>query len=449
MADSGAAERRASALPDLKFAIGLEPAAAVEYLRSKNVQVSDRWHEVWQQAHARAFTVAGVARDDVLADIQTSLKNALAKGETFAQWRDGLNQTLENRGWIGRAGVDKSGEFHGGKIAPHRLDTIFRTNMQSSYMAGRYEAQRANLADRPYWQYVAVLDGRTRPAHRALAGRTFRADDPFWRSFYPPNGFRCRCRVRALSQDQVGTGEGQTPLSESKGKLDTVHVPVNPGRAWRMPVARFETAPGKYVTPDVGWSYNPAEARALYDPAGFRADAPPGPAPSPDVVRIAPGQKKWSDYGRPHLRDVPPEQRQPAPPMLGAADSAEAARDVLANALGMSRQQPFRLIETPAGMQVLDYRYLAHIVEKRQHLRERYAHYLIPALERPLEVWRTLYDDATERLRYIGVFDAEKDVLVVVRINRDGSIVWNLMQGTDKALNSARAGRLVWPRPQE
>lgn len=438
-------------MPDLKFAIGLEPAAAVEYLRSKNVQVSDRWHHVWQEAHARAFTVAGVARDDVLADIQTSLKNALAKGETFAQWRDGLNKTLENRGWIGRAGVDTSGEFHGGKIAPHRLDTIFRTNMQSAYMAGRYEAQRANLADRPYWQYVAVLDGRTRPAHRALNGRTFRADDAFWRSFYPPNGFRCRCRVRALAADQVGNGEGQTPLSESKGKLDTVKVPIYPGTSVRRPVARFETAPGKYVTPDPGFSYNPAEARALYDPAAFRPDAPPAPpgaAVLPDVARIAPDQKTWRDYGRPDLRQVPAAQRLPAPPMLKAADSVEAARDLLANALGVSRAQPFRLIDTPAGMQVLDYRYLGHIVEKRADARERYANFVIPALERPLEIWRSTYDDATERLRYIGVFDGERDLMVVVRVNRDGSIMWNLMQSADRDMNRMRAGRLVWPRSE-
>jgi hypothetical protein len=38
---------------------------------------------------------------------------------------------------------------------------------------------------------------------------------------------------------------------------------------------------------------------------------------------------------------------------------------------------------------------------------------------------------------------------VVVRVNRDGSVLWNYMQRSYKDLNKARAGRLVWPRKAE
>lgn len=270
--------------PDLKFAIGLEPAAAVEYLRSKNVQVSDRWHEVWQEAHAKAFTVAGVARDDVLTDVQKSLTQALKSGETFAQWRDGLNKTLENRGWIGRAGVDKSGEFHGGKIAPHRLDTIFRTNMQSAFAAGRYQAALANVGTHSYWMYSAVMDRRTRPAHAALNGRTFRYDDPFWRSFYPPNGYRCRCKAISLTPDQVGNDKDQFPESKSAGQLDTIKVPMYQGTSVRVPVARFEYSPGKYVTPDPGFSTSPG---TLFDRGWQKPFVPPALDGAPPPGRVA------------------------------------------------------------------------------------------------------------------------------------------------------------------
>ncbi|CAH8721330.1 hypothetical protein HTL2_006310 [Paenibacillus melissococcoides] len=36
-----------------------------------------------------------------------------------------------------------------------------------------------------------------------MHGRVFRADDPIWNTWYPPNGFRCRCTVRTLSERQV------------------------------------------------------------------------------------------------------------------------------------------------------------------------------------------------------------------------------------------------------
>lgn len=71
--------------------------------------------------------------------------------------------------------------------------------MQTSYMTGRYATQMDNVDNRPYWEYVAVMDSSTRPEHAMLNGMVYRYDDPFWKSFYPPNGCNCRCRVNALS----------------------------------------------------------------------------------------------------------------------------------------------------------------------------------------------------------------------------------------------------------
>ncbi|MFB9086086.1 phage minor head protein [Erwinia tracheiphila] len=57
----------------------------------------------------------------------------------------------------------------------------------------------------PYWQYLAILDGNTRKSHAAMHGRVFRFDDPIWDTFYPPNDWGCRCRVRTLTAAQVKT----------------------------------------------------------------------------------------------------------------------------------------------------------------------------------------------------------------------------------------------------
>ncbi len=245
----------------LAYAIGLPPAEAIAYLQAKGYAITWGWRDMWEAAHAKAFTVAGVTQLDVLQDLREGLDQALRDGQTLKEFRDQVEPLLKRKGWWGRdAQTDTAtGEVTGKPLTPRRLRTIFETNVQTAYSAGRYRQFLDNADDRPYWQYVAVMDSRTRPAHAALNGRTFRADDPFWDSFYPPNGFRCRCRVRALSAGDVK--RRGIDLSAGAARLTETTVPVSKRPdAERVTVARYQYAPGKYVSPDPGWSYNPGRA---------------------------------------------------------------------------------------------------------------------------------------------------------------------------------------------
>lgn len=100
--------------------------------------------------------------------------------------------------------------------SPRRLATIYRTNLQSAYMAGRAQIY-AEAEGFPYLRYEAVMDAATRPAHAALHGEVFRKDDPIWASIYPPNGYNCRCDVRPLSDGQMQR-EGFS-VSSSRGRV--------------------------------------------------------------------------------------------------------------------------------------------------------------------------------------------------------------------------------------
>lgn len=252
---------------DVKFAFGLEPKDAVAHLRSKGAHVTGSWRQWLDGEHARAFTVANVAKLDVVSDIQDSLVDALKNGKTLEQWRKDLIPTLQAKGWWRREGtaqqlidagrVDQTtGEIRKG-LTPARLSTIYRTNMQSAYMAGRYEQMVAQAGSRPYWEYVAVLDSKTRPAHRALNGRVFRFDDPGWRSFYPPCGYGCRCRVRSHRERDIE--RNGLAVSSTSDKLSQVDVPLRGGGTAK--VTRYTDAslgkPG-YFQPDAGFSNNPA-----------------------------------------------------------------------------------------------------------------------------------------------------------------------------------------------
>lgn len=245
--------------PDLSYAIGLAPEKAIEYFKAKGYTFSWDWQDTWQEAHAKAFTVAKAMRMDVLTDIREMVQKALDEGITLAQFQKELEPKLKAKGWWGRQMVgDGAGGAQTVQLgSPRRLRTIYETNLQTAYNVGRYKEDMENVDNRPYWQYVAVMDNRTRPAHAALNGKVFRYDDPFWNTHYPPLGFRCRCRVRALTDAQAkeaGISKGKDNITwedrlinKATGEFDKVAVYTDPFT-------------GLKVATDPGWSYNPGKA---------------------------------------------------------------------------------------------------------------------------------------------------------------------------------------------
>lgn len=250
---------------DAGYAVSLPPERAIAHLQAKGAQVTGSWRQWLDGQHARAFTVANVAKLDVLQDIQVSLTKALQDGQSLATWKDGLQQQLQKKGWWGAGGsvqqlqqagrVDAgSGEIRPGLNA-HRLETIFATNMQSAYMAGRFDEMMEQAQERPFWEYVAVMDARTRPAHRAMHGRIFRYDDPGWKAFYPPCGYRCRCRVRNFSQVEIE--RRKRTVESTDGKLSEVQVPLRGGGSATVTRYTDRSLAGGRFQPDPGFSNNP------------------------------------------------------------------------------------------------------------------------------------------------------------------------------------------------
>ena len=146
-----------------KFAIGVEPKQAIEFLRQKKMLASKVLaKEMQDSALARATTIARLTSLDMTKDIYQSLETAMREGKGFHAWKKELVSEFERKGWIfGKdpsiRGIDghlladpKTGEYFG---TPRRLNTIYRVNMQSAYSAARYQRLRDNVDNRPYWQY--------------------------------------------------------------------------------------------------------------------------------------------------------------------------------------------------------------------------------------------------------------------------------------------------------
>ena len=244
-------------MPSIKFALGLKPAKAIEWLQAKGV-TAESYRNLTASEIAKVYTIARITDLDMLNDIKQSMIKAADNGQAFADWRKDILQHLQNKGWLHPNGHDgkviidpTSGEVFG---APRRLENIYRTNMQTAYSAGQYQAYMANIDSRPYWMYDAVGDHRTRPAHAAMDGLVYRYDDPFWATFYPPNGYRCRCSVIALSERDMQR-DGKVLSQSGEHNLVETHKVYNK-KGDSYPTIAYKAPDGSLHTTDRGFGYN-------------------------------------------------------------------------------------------------------------------------------------------------------------------------------------------------
>lgn len=102
-------------------------------------------------------------------------------------------------------------------------------------MAARWE-DFADDGDGYLLQYRTAGDDKVRPEHAALNGVTLPKSDSFWDSYYPPNGWNCRCTVVEVLAPKYPTTDhneamqrGEKALSkDSKGMFR-----FNPGKQER------------------------------------------------------------------------------------------------------------------------------------------------------------------------------------------------------------------------
>lgn len=258
---------------DMGALLRMEPKMAVDYLKSKGYNITWNWQEQLDAAHAKAFTVAKVTKADVLETLRLATEDAIQNGISERDFMKNLAPKLMAMGWWGKQVItDSQGRSTVVELgSPRRLRTILRTNKSVAYHAGRYAEQIANSDEQPYWQYVAVQDSRTRPSHMALHGKVYRFDDPIWDTLYPPNGWGCRCRVRALSDFQLNNLG--LSVDESGGRLQEEWAlagtdPLS-GEETHSKITVFKTNQGTIKT-EPGWNYNVGQAALGSDRAVIR-----------------------------------------------------------------------------------------------------------------------------------------------------------------------------------
>lgn len=223
-------------MPD---AFGVRFQEAIDNLKGKLPEVSLAWDSLAGPVHQKVFTVAGSTSVDLVRDLHQAVVQARANGTTITEFRKQFDQAVQDHGWTykGKRGW--------------RTQVIFDANMRSSAMAGRWQQLLANADRRPYLQYRTAGDARVRPQHRQWNGRIYPIGDAFWSTHYPPNGWGCRCTVRAYGQADLEANGLQVSAPEPikwrdvrnrDGDLtDRVPVGIDPGwdhnvgRSWLTP----------------------------------------------------------------------------------------------------------------------------------------------------------------------------------------------------------------------
>lgn len=225
--------------PGYSFSPGPPPEAS-RYMANRGLQPGFNWRDVEPEEHAVAFSVAKMMDLDLLRDTHDALREALDQGLPFAEFQRRLRPRLEARGWWGVRQVTDplTGELIEAELgSPRRLRLIYETNLRSARAAGQWDRIQRTRAALPYLEYRLGPSERHRPTHEAKNYLVLPVDDPFWQSWYPPNGWNCKCWVRQLTRRQAeARGISQSPTVETRtwtntrtGEVKQIPVGIDPG----------------------------------------------------------------------------------------------------------------------------------------------------------------------------------------------------------------------------
>lgn len=213
---------------------------SIDHFREK-LNISTRFYDDLRgDIHAKAFTVAGATKIDLLKDIRRGINDAITNGSTITDFRKVFDKAVQDHGWTykGKRGW--------------RTRVIFDNNLRTAHMAGRWAQIERTKETRPYLEYLTVGDSRVRPEHASWHNTVLLIDDPWWNTHYPPNGYGCRCTVRTLNDRQLNRENKQVskaPLIQEEERINTRTgeiyglVPKGIDRGWNFNVGKAWLAP--------------------------------------------------------------------------------------------------------------------------------------------------------------------------------------------------------------
>lgn len=224
---------------------------AIAFFRAKLNMPTATWKDLWKEMHARAFSVAGAMKEDLLKDLREAIDRGISEGTTLTEFRESFDTIIQKYGW----------KYKGAK--GWRTAVMFNTNVSVAYTVGHYTQMMdpAVLKIRPYLRYVRSYSAHPRPEHLKWVNTVLPADDPWWNTHYPPNGWGCKCTVvsmsgRELERLRKTEANGLYPvktkaprihyydwLDKDSGVIHKIPEGIDPGWDYNVGAAGFRDQP--------------------------------------------------------------------------------------------------------------------------------------------------------------------------------------------------------------
>ena len=258
-----------SAATDFAELRKLPPEDAVAWLAGRGqLTRSFAWQDVFQDEHGHQFTISRLTRLDLLQAIHEAIVQSVQGDLSRSDWMQDVEQLLRDAGWWGTKAVTDpvDGDIKLTRFDAARLRLIFDTNTRQAYATGLWDRVERSKRTHPFVRYITRQDERVRASHRAWDNLALPVDDPFWLQHWPPNGWRCRCRVMSMTQRDYDKGYTLSrPGAETDPDAPLVRTSIKT-QAPKEVLQEYTNPRTGEVTQvpegiDPGFAYNPGIAR--------------------------------------------------------------------------------------------------------------------------------------------------------------------------------------------
>jgi len=161
----------------------------IDSMLAKKVMSMEEYKLLNEYEKLLAFSMAKVRDVKLLADINQTLADAMEKGQSFTEWKDGIDNVFDD------VGITKLNGYY--------LQNVYRTNTFNAYMAGRWRAIYADIDSIAFItrmelptcceEYCMAVDGLCAPPYSDI-----------WNEYGGLMHYQCRGDFEITYFDEIG-----------------------------------------------------------------------------------------------------------------------------------------------------------------------------------------------------------------------------------------------------